>query len=92
MDELFASVDEIGRLLQPPLSPEAIDKAESLALAIARAAPPGGASHLAMQLMSSISNLRRPDAQPAADGGPSHALWRLRSALEESARAPSTAN
>ena len=85
MTALLQRLAAIEILLQAA-TPESLGRASSLALIIARSAPTGHCSHLAMRLMSAIENRRRPAARGApVDGGPDQALWRLRTALEETA-------
>lgn len=82
MSTLIEQLAEMERLIQAPTS-ENISRACTLALNIARSEESGTASHLAMQLLSALQNLRRNGS--SEDGGPAKALWRLREALENSA-------
>lgn len=83
MSDLLERLAEIERLIEAPTR-ENIDRATALALVVARSDESGTASHLAMQLMSTLQNLRR-EGSGGQDGGPGKALWRLRVALEDCA-------
>lgn len=76
---LVAQLDEIEGLLAFPLVPAQVERANRLAIAIARSAPSGSISNLAMRLLSAIHEAR--------GGGDEQnvrvALARLRCALDE---------
>jgi hypothetical protein len=88
--ELLSRLSEIDQLFQTPVDGQ-IDKAEKLALSIARKAPTGGIADLAMHVMSATSHLKLDSEPEAARGGFDSALARLRSALEEQARTEAAA-
>ncbi len=79
---LLAQLSEIEELLMSRLPPEQVERANSLAVAIARSAPHGRIANLAMRLMSAI--------QEARNGGDEKTvplmLAGLRSAIEETGR------
>jgi hypothetical protein len=75
---LFA---EIELLLRPPLIEAQVDRANALAVAIARSAPHGRIANMAMQLISVAYDVR-PQPNPALDRL-NLALAKLRSALED---------
>ena len=77
--KLRARVAEIEALLVFPLLPSQADRANSLAISIAREAPHGRISNLAMHLVSAVHDAR-------GDGNPDSVrimLARLRAAVEE---------
>lgn len=77
----LALFGEIERLLRPPLIDTQVDRANALAVSIARSAPHGRIANLAMQLVSAAYEVR---AQPdPAMQRVNLALAKLRSALED---------
>jgi hypothetical protein len=87
-DELLARLAEVEALLMPPLLSTQVDRAKAGALWIARNAPHGRIANLAMQLMSALQDKRDAEDIP---GGYRMALARLRAALEQFVREPTTA-
>jgi len=78
--ELVAKVDEIEKLIRPPLLPSQMDRVSVLAVGIARSAPDGSTAHLAMRLLSALHDARK--AGDMADTQPIEAIvTRLREAL-----------
>jgi hypothetical protein len=77
---LLSSLKEIEELLQFPGVPGHIDKANALALRIARAAGSGLISNLAMRVISEAVKLRGTSGDRK---DLNHALWHLRIALQE---------
>jgi hypothetical protein len=76
-----AGLAEIEALLRPPLVPAQIERANRIAVSIARDAPHGRVANLAMQLVSAMH-----EARADASDDPARvrlALARLRAALEE---------
>ena len=80
---LLSGLREIEELLQFPSVPGHIDKANLLAMRIARSAGSGPISNLAMRVITEAVKLRgaSSDRRPL-----NHALWHLRIALEEAKR------
>jgi hypothetical protein len=80
LEELATRVAELEALLRSPLAPAELEKADRLALSIARSSPHGRISNRAMQLISALH-------ESGADGHVAApielALVRLRLALEE---------
>ena len=77
----LALFGEIERLLRPPLIDTQVDRANALAVSIARSAPHGRIANLAMQLISAAYDVRaQPD--PALERL-DLTLAQLRSALED---------
>jgi hypothetical protein len=81
---LMARLAEMESLLRLPLIAPHIEKANALAVAIARQSPQGRVANLAMQLMSAVHEARADD--DAAARRVSVALARLRAAAEEAER------
>lgn len=85
IDDLLSRLTEIEELLRFPSVEGHTNRAQKLALFIARRAPSGTASNLAMQVMSETAALRRgalpltPDATKVQT-----LLQKLRSALQDS--------
>jgi hypothetical protein len=79
---LLDVLDEVEALLQPPLVASQLERANAAALAIARRAPQGPISNLAMQLMSCMHEARGANAVPEKCR---LILARLRQALDEMA-------
>lgn len=78
--KLRADLDELEELLRPPLSSAQSERANRLAIAMARSAPDGRISNLAMLLVSAVH-----DARNGGDEGKVRLmLARLRSAVEGS--------
>ena len=77
---LLSSLREIEALLQFPGVPGHIDKANVLAMRIARTAGAGPISNLAMRVISESVKLRGASGDRT---GLNHALWHLRIALQE---------
>lgn len=89
-DSLLARLEELEKLLRAPLPAGQLQKANKLAVSIARNAPNGGIANLAMLLMSAANESRHDD--PVADDGQFNlALLRLRLALQEAKRNLETA-
>jgi hypothetical protein len=78
---------EIERLLRPPLVPAQIERANRLAVNIARSAPHGRIANLAMQLMSAVHEASRGNG--ADEARVDLAMARLRAALSEAEKAKS---
>jgi len=83
--DLLKLVQEMQRLLTPPLVASQYDGANRIALALARKAPQGRVSNLAMQLMSCLHEARGVDRLPERC---TVIFARLRAALEETLSAP----
>ena len=84
LEELLSRLKEIEGLLQVPAVDGHVSKAQTLALSIARKAPAGPISNLAMQVMSEASVLRLGTPPARADGDKLNALLaKLRLALQE---------
>ena len=83
-DDLLSKLKEMEQLLTFPSVPGHLDRANELALAIARATRFGEIANLAMKVISEANALRG-TALPlkAATGRLNAALWRLRLALQE---------
>jgi hypothetical protein len=83
LDDLLSRLKEIEELLQFPAVEGHLKRAETLALSIARKAPSGAVSNLAMHVISEAHALR-PDAMPikAPDARLHGVLRELRAALE----------
>ena len=79
--QIFAQLAELELLLNPPLIPPHLDKANTLAVAIARHARQGRVANLAMQLVSAVHEARSQGF--AETQRVSLALARLRTAVEE---------
>jgi hypothetical protein len=81
MAQLRQRLNEVGDLLRLPFTPAQVNRANKLIIEIARAAPRGQISNLAMRLMSAVHD--------ACSGGDDEAvrlmLARLRSAVEVNA-------
>lgn len=82
---LHAQMAEIDRLLGAPFVPSELERAADLMVAVARAAPPGRASNLAMRLMSAVHDAR--SRQASDDEQVRTMLARLRAALDEAEEA-----
>jgi hypothetical protein len=78
----LAVLAEIDALLRPPLVAAQIEKANSLAVSLARSAPQGHVANLAMRLVSAVHEARAAGEAPDAKRL-ELALARLRAALEE---------
>jgi len=76
---LREQLEEIERLLHPPLLPQQTQRANKLAIALARSAPDGRISNLAMRLMSALHDA---GSDGSADGVPM-IMARLRAAVDE---------
>jgi hypothetical protein len=74
------TLDEIEKLLRPPLVTQQLQRANQMLVSIARNAPQGGVANLAMQLMSALHESTAPQDLP--DAVPL-LLARLRAALQE---------
>jgi hypothetical protein len=86
MSELLARLKEAEELLRFASVPGHVDRGIELLMSIARTAPSGGITNLAMQAISE-ANALRPSALPlTADYGRlNRILWRLRLALQRAA-------
>jgi hypothetical protein len=84
INELLAQLKEAEELLRFPSVAGHVDRGIELLMSIARAAPSGGITNLAMQAISEACALR-PSALPlTADYGKlNKILWRLRVALQQ---------
>lgn len=80
MQAPLETLAEIERLLRPPLVREQVERANRLAVSIARDAPHGRVANLAMQLMSVVHEPGRDEALVAL------AVARLRAALSDEAQ------
>ena len=90
LDLLLASVKEMEELLQFPTVPGHIEKADKLALLIARNAPTGAIANLAMRAISEAHALRGAPLPLRADRSKlNQTLWHLRLAIQEAKSAPS---
>lgn len=81
---LLKTLDEVETLLLRPLVASQVDRANRLALSMARRAPQGKISNFAMQLMSCLHEARGQDHLPEKCAV---ILARLRAALEETQQA-----
>jgi hypothetical protein len=81
--QIGAQLAELELLLSPPLIPPQVDKAVTLAVAIARHARQGRVANLAMQLVSAVHEARSQGL--AETQRVSLAIARLRAAVEEAA-------
>jgi hypothetical protein len=77
---LVMQLDEIEALLKPPLVQTQVERANRIALAIARRGPQGRVSNIAMQLMSCLHEARDTDVLPQLCWA---LIARLRQALDE---------
>jgi hypothetical protein len=80
--ELMLRFGELEAVIRSPRAIGTLDKAEGLAMYIARSAPSGQVANLAMLVMSAAIDLRA-NRQPDADGRLDNTLSRLRTALEQ---------
>ena len=80
-NEQFARLDRLEELMFGPLGPEQIQRANRLAVSIARDAPDGNIASLAMRLLSAIYDLHA-SATLRDDDEARLALTRLRWAVE----------
>jgi hypothetical protein len=81
--ELVLRLDELETIIQSPGGNGHLEKAEALAMYIARSAPSGRIANLAMQLMSAAAELRL-SGQP--NGSLEKTLSELRTALRAETR------
>jgi hypothetical protein len=81
LEALRASLAEIEALLRLPLVPAQVERANRLIVAMARNAPDGRVSNLAMRLMSTLHEMR--DDKTSGEGMIPVILTRLRAALED---------
>lgn len=82
--QLRARMSEIDALLKPPFVASQLERASALMVSIARAAPQGRLSNMAMRLMSAVHDAR---SRGAGDDGEIQVLLaRLRAAVEETER------
>jgi hypothetical protein len=79
-EALLATIKEIEALLQFPGEAGHIDKANLLAMRIARTAGEGPIANLAMKAIGEANKLR---TDPADRSELNHALWHLRIAVQE---------
>jgi hypothetical protein len=79
--ELRASLDEIETLLRLPLVAAQVERANRLIVVMARNAPDGRISNIAMRLMSTLHEMR--DDKTPGEGLIPVMLARLRAALED---------
>ena len=82
-NELVLRLDELEAALRSPIADGKFDKAEALAMYIARSAPSGPIANLAMQMMTAANQLRYGN-QPGANGSLEKTLSQLRTALQKS--------
>jgi hypothetical protein len=83
-EALLAALKEAEELLQFPGVPGHIQKANALAMRIARTAGSGQIANLAMKLMSEAIKLRSATSDRTSLN---HTLWHLRIALQQAASA-----
>ena len=84
LNRLLASVKEMEELLQFPTVAGHLEKANKLALLIARNAPKGGIANLAMRVISEATALRSSSLPLKADRTKlNQTLWHLRLAIQE---------
>lgn len=83
--ELVLRLDELETIIQSPGANGHLEKAEALAMYIARGAPSGPIANLAMQLMSAAAELRR-SGQPNGNGSLEKTLSELRTAFKAETR------
>jgi hypothetical protein len=84
LNRLLASLKEMEELLQFPTVPGHIEKADKLALLIARNAPNGAIANLAMRSISEAHALRSGALPLKADRTKlNQTLWHLRLAIQE---------
>jgi hypothetical protein len=79
-EALFASLREIERLLQFPSEPDHVERANALAVAIAKQAGSATVADLVMKLIGQSAKLR---AAAVERKDLNHTLWHLRIALQE---------
>jgi hypothetical protein len=65
--ELIVRCDELVAVIGAPAAKDSADKAQALAMYIARSAPNGSIANLAMQVMSAAAHLRNGNPQAAND-------------------------
>jgi hypothetical protein len=83
-DELLSTLVQVEELARSPAVADHIDRAAKLALSIARNAPTGAISNLAMKLMSAIHALpREGESRTAGPDSLSECLLRVRSSLQD---------
>jgi hypothetical protein len=80
--ELMVRFDELAALIGAPAARDTVDKAQALAMYIARSAPNGTIANLAMQVMSAAVHLHNGNPQVANDTLKA-ALSQLQIALSE---------
>lgn len=84
IDDLFTILRELEDAARSPTNLGSLDRANILALSIAKNAPTGGIANIAMQLVTATNELRRSAQPPRFDDiGLNKALWRLRLALQQ---------
>lgn len=84
LNQLLASVKEMEELLQFPTVAGHLEKANKLALFIARNAPDGRIANLAMRVISEATALRSSSLPLKADRTKlNQTLWHLRLAVQE---------
>lgn len=81
-NELVLRLSEVEAALRSPIADGTLDRAEALAMYIARSAPNGLIANLAMQLMTAANQLRSGN-QPDANGSVEKTMSQLRSALQK---------
>jgi hypothetical protein len=84
---MLSRLDEIEELFHFPTASGHLERAHSLAMSIACSTPNGGIVDLAMLVISAIDVMKRSTAPQADEEALNKALWRLRRALQEAARA-----
>jgi hypothetical protein len=77
---LLSALRELEQLLQFPSEPGHIEKANALAMSIARSAPSAPVCDLARKVVGETAKLR---TESAGRANLNHALWHLRIALQE---------
>ena len=65
--ELIVRFEELEAVLHAPAAQDSVDKAQALAMYIARSAPNGAIANLAMQVMSAAVHLHNGSPQVAND-------------------------
>jgi hypothetical protein len=85
IDDALSRVQEAEELLRFPGVSGHLDKATKLMTSIAKSAPSGGISNIAMQVISEAQALHPRSDLPLKldDGKLNKLLWRLRLALQE---------
>lgn len=82
-NELMVRLSELEALMRAPMTNGNLELCEGLVMYIARSAPNGQIANLAMQVMSTLIQLRR---KPGANETLEKTLSQLRTSLSEAAR------